>query len=507
MMDGVRGRLAAWFETAGDYRLTRVLLLRLLALVYVAAFAGLLVQGNGLLGSHGLLPAHLYLRQLREQGMTFADVPSIFWLTGASDGDLLAWAWIGLGLSALALCGLHNLPVWALLWAIYGSYVRIGQRWFSFGWEIQILETTVLAALLAHPWKLRDWRAEPPPLLAVVLFRWLTFRIMLGAGLIKWRGDPCWRELTCLDYHFATQPIPNPLSPLFHGLPHWALAGGVLFNHAVELALPWCVFGPRPLRLLAGLLMAAFQLALVCSGNLAFLNWLTLVPILACLDDRFALWLLRGRWRQRALDWLGEPQRPVRGQRIAVAILAALVAWRSVPVVDNLLSDDQAMNQSYDPLAFVNTYGAFGSVGDTRHELVIEGTDDAVPADDGHWLPYELPCKPGDPSRRPCLLGPYHLRLDWLMWFAAMRETPADPWLAHLVHKLLLGEPAVKPLLGRDPFASAPPKWVRIRRFVYEMAPLGSPAWWRRSAGQVWLQPVSLESENLREFLRRRGFL
>ena len=75
---------------------------------------------------------------------------------------------------------------------------------------------------------------------------------MLGAGLIKLRGDPCWRDLTCLFYHYETQPIPNPLSRTLHFMPRWFHRAGVLFNHLTELVAPWFVFGPRRARHVAG---------------------------------------------------------------------------------------------------------------------------------------------------------------------------------------------------------------------------------------------------------------
>jgi hypothetical protein len=172
---------------------------------------------------------------------------------------------------------------------------------------MQLVETGAIAALLAHPWDPRPLAARPPPTTSIVLMRWLAFRIMLGAGLIKLRGDACWRDLTCLDAHFETQPIPNPLSPWFHHLPHAAHATGVVFNHIVEVVAPWFVFGPRRLRLVAGCMMATFQLVLIASGNLAFLNWLTLVPILACFDDDALLAILpkRRSGSPRRSRWCG----------------------------------------------------------------------------------------------------------------------------------------------------------------------------------------------------------
>ncbi len=158
------------------------------------------------------------------------------------------------------------------------SFVHVGQVWYGFGWEIQLLETGFLAIFLCPPLDPRPFPRRPPPIAIIWLLRWLTFRIMLGAGLIKLRGDPCWRDLTCLYYHYETQPIPNPLSRSLHFMPHWFNRGGVLFNHLTELVAPWFVFGPRLARLAAGVLMTAFQVFLILSGNLSFLNWLTAGP-------------------------------------------------------------------------------------------------------------------------------------------------------------------------------------------------------------------------------------
>jgi len=516
----------------------------------VCAFVGLLRQVPALLGEDGLTPVGSYLDALRANGQTFWDVPSLLWLN-SSDAALSLWAWLGLALSIALLVGYANTISLLVLWVIYGSFVRTGQLWFSFGWELQILETTVLAAFLAHAWDPRPLKAPPPSRIAIGLMRWLALRIMLGAGLIKLRGDACWTELTCLDYHFETQPIPNPLSAWVHHLPHWVHAIGVVLNHVTELLLPLFAFGPRRLRLVAGVGMAAFQIVLIISGNLAFLNWLTLVPILACFDDEFLRRFAPARLRRwlatrippavardpkqlvfafgAALLWFlvwppifGElpapiqvalalvlgafmiliaigqratitsPGRRLDGTQLALGCLLALVALKSLPVVGNLVgSGRQAMNRSYDRLELVNTYGAFGSVGGTRHELIIEGTRDPDPAT-ATWQAYELPCKPGDLARRPCILGPYHLRLDWLIWFAAMSEQPRDPWVLRLVEKLLAGDRTIRTLLAVDPFHGEPPTYVRIRRFAYHLQPLGADAWWTRDHEQLWLPPVSL---------------
>jgi hypothetical protein len=494
-------RYYAYLGEPRSYRLTRSLLLRLLGVVYLFAFLGLTKQVVPLLGHDGLLPVDEYLAWGSGHGRGFWDEPGIFWF-GCSDTTLVAAAWLGVVLSAVVVLGYANAPVMLVLWVLYSSFERVGQLWFAFGWEIQLLETGFLAIFLAPPLDPRPTRSRAPSFIVILLYRWLTFRIMLGAGLIKVRGDGCWRDFTCLDYHFETQPIPNPASAWFHHLPPWVHAAGVAFNHVVELVGPWLVmFARRPWRLGAAVAMLGFQGSLVVSGNLSFLNWLTIIPVIACLDDDAIRWCLPAgvrRWvdARCARADAGGRDRPTRAGTIVVQILALVIAIKSIDVVVNLASSKQRMNGSYDRLALVNTYGAFGSVGEVRHELVIEGTRDEAPGADTVWEPYELPCKPGDLDRTPCILGPYHHRLDWLIWFAAMYPELDDDayytaWVRTLVHKLLLADPSLRSLLGHDPFGDVPPQWIRIRRFIYQFAGPDEGGW-LREGGRIWLDPVSL---------------
>jgi hypothetical protein len=292
---------------------------------------------------------------------------------------------------------------------------------------------------------------------------------------------------------------------LFHALPHWAHAGGVLFNHLVELIAPFFLLAPRRPRQVAAVAMLALQLTLIASGNLSFLNWLTLVPIVACFDDGW--W---GRLVPRRLAAHAEKSVATatisRGQRVAVAAFCAVVAIYSIEPTLNLLSSQQRMNASFDRLRLVNTYGAFGSVGRERNEIVFEATRDPLVTPETRWEPYEFKCKPGDPARRPCLMSPYHYRLDWLIWFAAMGEPGQYPWAVHFVSKLLDADPEVLGLLARAPFGRERPAQVRATLYRYQLAPLGSPTFWQRTEIGPWLPPLSRDSPGLREFLEQRGW-
>src|SRR5207244_12426354 len=256
--------IGSFFASVNSYWLTRFIILRLLGFVYTIAF---LVAGRQLVplvGRSGLTPAYDYLYNIhsqlgsRTEGML--QLPTLFWF-GCTDQGMSTFAWVGFALSLAVLGGYANAILLAVLWAMYMSIVHIGQSWYGYGWEIQLLETGFLSIFLCPLFDGRPFPKSRPPILVIWLFRWLGFRIMLGAGLIKPRGDPCWRDLTCLYYHYETQPLPNPLSRWLHFQPHWFQKGGALFNHLAELVAPWFAFWPRAARHVAGGILLAFQVS------------------------------------------------------------------------------------------------------------------------------------------------------------------------------------------------------------------------------------------------------
>ena len=494
-------------KEACTWFLTRFVLLRFLGFIYAVAFLIAALQIVPLIGEHGLTPAQPFLALVKDQAGSirgaFYQLPSLFWL-GLSDQLLVGLAWVGFALSILVMAGYANSILMAMLWALYMSYVHIGQIWYSYGWEIQLLETGFLAIFLCPLLDPRPFSRRPPPILILWLYRWLGFRILIGAGLIKLRGDSCWRDLTCLYYHYQTQPLPNPLSRYLEFAPHWFQKFGVLWNFFIELIVPWFSFGPRVCRHVAGVLMISFQAVLICSGNLAFLNWLTIVPAIACLDDSFFNRILPRPLVRRAMGAASEPL-PNIGYTIATCCVTALVAALSIAPVLNLFSGKQVMNGSFDPLNLVNTYGAFGSVGRERQEIVFEGTQDDLITEKTVWKEYEFPYKPGDPMRRPPVCTPYYGRLDWQIWFAAM-ATPQDyPWTLNFMWKLLHNEAGTLSLLANNPFPDSPPHYVRARLYRYEFAPPGEPAWWRRTLVGEWLP--ALRTDDLQQIIQSEPWL
>ena len=459
-----------WFG-ATEYWTSRLVFQKGLAALYLVAFLAAALQFRALIGERGMLPVPRFVARVPVRRS-----PSLFHLH-YSDRFFAGCAWAGCAVAAALLAGVDTLvPLWAAMllwlvpWGLYLSIVNVGQTWYAFGWESLLLEVGFLAVFLGND-------EVAPPVVVLFLLRWVLFRVEFGAGLIKVRGDECWRRLTCLYFHHETQPMPGPLSWFFHHLPKPLHRAEAAANHVTQLVVPFLLFAPQPVASVAAALMIVTQLWLVLSGNFAWLNWITIVLALP------------------AVAWPSDPppvgDAPLWYVVVVLAVSALLLALSHAPV-RNMLSRRQVMNRSFDPLHLVNTYGAFGTVGRVRHEVVLEGTADEVPREDSDWREYEFKGKPGDPKRWPRQYAPYHLRLDWLMWFAALSPAYASPWFGGLVERLLENDPDTLRLLRRSPFpADAPPRHIRARLFRYRFTT------WRelRETGACW------ERTYVREFL------
>ena len=524
------------FLLQGSFFLSRRMFLHWLGGVFVVANLVALRQNKALIGERGILPASDWIARGRAAGEGFWQRPTFFWWLPGERGSsgtvvdrwLDAHAVIGLLLATpLLVTGIGSACQLFLLWALYTSLSAVGQIWYSFGWESLLLETSFVAIFLCplRPWTSAGAAFAPPPV-GVWACRWLLFRVMLGAGLIKLRSsDPCWKDLTAMDYHYETQPIPNPLSRTLHSAPKaWHRVETWIGLWAVEVIAPFLLLLPGAgatalgalgagLRSASALLQLTFQGVLILSGNLAFLNWLTIAPALMCIDDGLWTRLLPGlgEWAPPAASMMGQRHTTARmlppwlppwlSMPTAVqAMFAAVIIRASVPVAANLCSSRQRMNTCFGPWKIVNTYGAFGTVTKRRFEVELQGTRAEFPADgDVGWRPYEFVAKPGDPARSPRWLSPYHLRLDWLAWFLPFSSWRSSAWLAPFVSKLLENDAQVSALLARDggnPFLAdggGPPRWVRAVLYEYHFSSEheNGADYWTREYCREWMPPQS----------------
>jgi hypothetical protein len=465
----------------------RFALQRGLAAIYLVAFLSAFMQFRPLLGQRGLLPVPEFL-----QGVRFKEAPTLFYFR-YDDRLFVAVALAGIALSVVALTGLSeagpfwlSAAVWLAMWALYLSIVNVGQAFYAFGWESMVLEAGFFASFLGPS-------SMAPSAVPVLLLRWMLFRVEFGAGLIKLRHDRCWRDLTCLYFHYETQPLPNPLSWYFHRLPKPLHRFSVAFSHLVQIVAPFGLFAPQPIASVAGGLAIFHQALLVVSGNYSWLNWLTIVLGFSALSIPLPpLVLLHAR--------------PAAYDTFALLLVGATIVLSVKPVL-NLVSKHQAMNLSYNTLHLVNTYGAFGSVTRERFEVVLEGTEsEDRRAEDAQWHEYECKGKPGRVTRMPPQVAPYHLRLDWLLWFLPFSTHVYGPnvfalgyelWFLRLVERLLEADRPTLRLLRHDPFAGRAPRFVRARYYRYQYTSWSerrrTGAWWRRTAVGDYMPSVSLD--------------
>ncbi len=459
--------------------LTCWIFLRLLALVYLAAFGSLAAQAPGLIGDQGILPSADFLRAVAAEfgPERFALFPSLLWLD-ASTATILSLCLAGCGLSLCLLFDRGTRWVLPCLYLLYLSLYHGGQRFLSYQWDILLLECGVLAMFLPAFPRLGAW-----------LYRWLLFRFMLQSGLVKLlSGDPTWRDYSALSYHFETQPLPGRLAWYANQLPDTVLQAGVAFTFLVELIVPFLILMPRRPRQLAAVLIAFFQLAILGTGNYNFFNLLTLCLCLLLLDDQ----CLRSRASSISVRDTGSAGRAAAWSQWLAGIACAVYLGLSVLLLGFTGNravpgpTSRALLFWSQPWHLANGYGLFAVMTTERREIVFEGSRDGE-----SWLAYELPYKPGDPHRAPGWAIPHQPRLDWQLWFAALQAPSQNAWVGRVTGGLLRDSGPITALFEHNPFPEAPPQYVRASLYRYHFTTGAerrqTGAWWRREyLGEYW---------------------
>ncbi len=470
------------------------LFLRALALIYLVAFVSFWTQLNGLVGPHGLLPAQSYFDAVREQfnGRVWLVLPSLCWIFGAGNFLHVLCA-AGVALSLLLLAGIAPALCLALLWMSYLSLCGAGQIFFNFQWDALLLETTLPAIFLA-PWSwLPLWRRTEPPKLARWLLWWLLFRLIFLSGSVKLTsGDPSWRDLSALTFHYETQPLPTPLAWFAHQLPAWFHRASCAGMFVIELVAPLCLFAPRALRHRATLLIVALMVLIALTGNYTYFNFLTIALCLLCLDDAWWSRLLRRSFEKCDAAIHIAQRLLLRGFAMFAFIFTGLIMWPSLVRTSPLGESLAPLENTLAGFRSFNTYGLFAVMTNPRPELIFEGSGDGR-----DWRAYEFPHKPGDLARAPTWIAPFQPRLDWQLWFAALGSPQQNPWVLTLCEHLLRGTPEVLALLAKNPFPQTPPRLVRVVRYEYHFTDAATRArtgqWWRRTPMDIFVPPASLK--------------
>lgn len=473
--------------------------LRLLALTYAAAFGGLWWQVNGLLGPHGILPAGEFLEHVRDMlGSTaYNELPSLFWVTGCAAPALNLVCAAGTILAAAAFLRPRCLlgPIFLMLEILYLSLVNVGQIFMGYQWDALLLEAGFLAIFMA-PWS-RHFRW--PNLLsssARWLLVWLLFRLMFSSALVKWvSGDPAWRDFSALNYHFWTQPLPNPGGWLAGQLPDSILRFLALGMFLIEGGAPWLLFGPRNVRLLGAGLIAFLQVMIALTGNYGFFNLLTLALCVLVVDDQVLTGSISRAFagRMRANATIPNSQVPTAAGKLVITLCATsffLISLVSIPMVPA----PRFLVSAYEALApwhIANGYGLFAVMTKQRSEIIVEGSDDGT-----DWKPYVFRFKPGNLHSSPTFIPLLMPRLDWQMWFASLGSVNDNPWFGNFLLRLFQADKSVLALLANDPFHGIAPRYLRARREDYQFSTPGELSrdgvWWTSRPGGTYLGEVEL---------------
>ena len=452
------------------YQLTSRLFLRLLALIYLAAFVSTMLEITGLVGAEGILPAGEYLARLEQQlgWVGWIRFPTLFWIDH-SDTSMLVACYAGCFFAVTLLIGRWPLFSAIALFILYLSLVRVGQLFFNFQWENLLLEAGFLSIFLI----------AGPNRLLVFLFHWLLFRLRFLSGLSKILSeDPSWSSLTTLKYYFETQPLPHMGSWYAHHLPDWLLRTGTGFTLFVELIVPFFIFLPRPFRLFAALATIAIQVLIILTSNHNFINLLTIALCLFLLDDRFIKGLVP---RRRAK----QPARP-RTNRVGRFLLppvALLLVATSTFAIHEFAIDRVNRSPWYTPLNWMRAWGlahvyhVFPNMQTERHELTIEGSRDG-----DNWLAYRFRYKPNSPDETPAFIVPLHPRLDWMIWFVPPRNPFMLRWFENFLWRLHQNSSSVTALLAHNPFPGEGPRYLRVQSYRYRFTTPQE----RAASGHIW---------------------
>lgn len=255
-----------------------------LACIFLIAFWSFYTSFPGLLSSSGLEPAvRLFpyivappvYRSLIQSGII--DVDSLC--------ELVACA--GVVLSCIIMTGYvqHGLA-FLILTGMYTFLAMLGGTFYSFQWDTLLAEVGTVTAICYAPWNSPRIARNQQPIVASWPLRFLLFKLMFMSGVVKIQAEcPTWKNLTALEYHFATQCLPGPLAWYAHQLPPFLLRLSVAVTFLVEIPAAFLLLAPVAIiRRTGAVLQILLQIMIVLTGNYNFFNMLTIALCLPCME-------------------------------------------------------------------------------------------------------------------------------------------------------------------------------------------------------------------------------
>jgi lipase maturation factor 1 len=447
--------------------------------------------------------------------LRFWYAPTLFWIS-SSEHMMMAVTWLGLIASIAAFFNFWPRFSFFVCLVCFLSFVTAAEAFSSYQSDGMLLEAGFLALFFAPRGLLPGLGiASPTSRASLFLLQWEWFRIYFESGIVKLlSGDPEWRNYTAMDEYYQNGPLPTWIGWYFEHLPHWFHAATVAATLGMELAVVWMLFLPRRARLICFCIVTPWEVGVILTANYTFLNYLVLGLGFLLLDDRSVNWLLPARIR--AL--LPEPQEPeeaprrtellsildtsnemkesepavargwTRVFRIArLAVTVVMLTWIGyattvemirMPWPDQPLPTEPVV--ALEPLRIANQYGLFAVMTRGRYEIEFQGSDDGE-----NWTPYLFRYKPQVLDKAPGIYAPYQPRFEWNLWFASLGDWQQNNLVPLSEERLLENDPDVLTLFRGNPFAQAPPRYVRAVLWQYWFTTMEekrrSGNWWKRN--------------------------
>jgi hypothetical protein len=493
---------------ASNLLIARWLFLRALGLIYFSAFFSLAFQIRGLIGPSGVLPAGEYLEQVRRGvgSMRLWYAPTVLWL-GSGNHALMALSIVGMAASLLLVANVWPRAMLVVCFVGFLSFVGAAQDFANYQSDGMLLEAGFISLFLAPGGWLPGWGAtSPAPRASVLLLLWEWFRIYFQSGAVKLlSGDPTWRNFTAMDEYYQNGPLPTSIGWYVQHLPEWFHKATAVTTLLMELVLVFMAFLPRRWRIVCFCIVTVWQAGVILTANYTFLNYLVLVLGFLLLDDRLLRRFLPGRFR-RTFPELREPasledeitraevveaERPPSGFRghlgaLRLAVTAVMLTWvfydTSLLMLRMFWRAEPLPGfpvVALEPFRIANQYGLFAVMTPHRFEIEFQGSNDGAT-----WTAYPFRYKPQDISKAPGLYAPYQPRFDWNLWFASLGAWREYPIVPRTEEALLENDADVLELFAGNPFAGAPPKYVRAVLWQYWFTSMAEKRttgnWWRR---------------------------
>ena len=400
----------------------------LIGLCYIFLFSSLSLESVPLFGEQGLASiAHKAERYKSFFGEDYlSNVYSIFWFS-QKNAFLVFSAVLGIISGVFILS--KRLRLFGLISGIILllSFLSFGSPFMNFQWDTLLLETSFLSLLLVG--KRRQSLYSGWAILAL----WsLAIKLNISSGLVKITAStPYWREGSALSAHFFSQPIANFVSFYFHQLPDFLLKGATYGVIAVQIICPLLLLIPGRVRRISVYTLISLQILIFMTGNYNFFNINTVALLLIFLKDKDLPFLPlafnnRNRLKELTRELVRSPF------AIFVIITNFAIIFETAGLVEKISPYYHPMNQR---LRFFNRYGLFANMTMNRDEVILEGS-----YDNKNSTRIDFPFKPDYPEDCPGQIAPFHPRLDWQMWFAALGKIERNLWLIRLSNQILKNE-------------------------------------------------------------------